>query len=75
MTCERWLSFVGRAPRIRWVINFGFARVAWIAIMGSRSLQLRRRAWASMVLVINDIGATSTVVLWHSALPVTEVSK
>ena len=75
MTCKRWLGFVGRAPRIRRVINVGFAWIAWIAFVRSGSLHLRRRARTAMVIIVNDIGSSSAVVLWYSAFPFTEVSK
>ena len=69
------MSFVRRAPRIRRVIDIGFTWIAWIAFVRSRGLHLRRRARAAMVIVINDIGSSSAVVLWHSTFPFTEVSE
>ena len=73
MTCQGWLGFISRLPRVWRVIYIGFAWITWVAFKRSRALSRRRRAWAAMVVTIYDIGACCTIIFRHPAFPITDM--
>ena len=69
VACQSGLTVIEWAPCIGWIVICRLAWVTRIAFVRPWTIHGRRRAWATMIVEVNNVGSARSVLIRNAALP------
>ena len=69
VACQSWLTVTEWTPCIGWIIVCRLTWVARIAVVRPGAIHSRRRAWATMIVEVNNVRSSRSVIIRNATLP------